>query len=217
MCTLIFIRSYHHRVQFLDSIRLCHCPPNRVPMTFTQARAQLQSQQFLARLSAWYISVKLSAQTLLKRTPPSVILASIKRAVPIAQFTPPKIIVFRNSPLLIVMILPPMGEPVNAAKAAIEKTVPVRMPISWMGETCAHRTEARPTPAPEATPNSAAKAIMAPSPVPGRNKPRMKRVVMVLIIIIMLKWPSLSAKALGTVRPIMLHKTHVLTRCAVPP
>ena len=97
-----------------------------------------------------------------------------------------------------------MGEPVNAANDANAKTVPVRTPMSWMGETCAQRTGARPTPAPEVMPKRAAKAMMGASLVPVRNKPRMRTVVKVLIKIIMLKWPNLSAKALGTVRPIIL-------------
>lgn len=94
-----------------------------------------------------------------------------------AQLTPPKTMAFLNDPWLSPMIAPPIGEPVNAAIAAIEKTVPERMPISWMGETCAQRAGVRPIPAPEAIPKNAAKTIRAALPVAGSHNARMRMVV----------------------------------------
>jgi hypothetical protein len=70
-----------------------------------------------------------------------------------------------------------MGEPVNAANPARKKAVPVRVPISWMGETVAHRTGVRPITAPELTPNKTVKAMRAPSPVVGMRTPRTKMAV----------------------------------------
>lgn len=62
----------------------------------------------------------------------------------------------------------------------------------------------RPMPAPEEMPKRTAKAMVADWPVPGSQRARIRAVVSVLIRIIMLKWPNLSARALGIVRPIML-------------
>lgn len=121
-----------------------------------------------------------------------------------AQLTPPKTMAYRNEPLLAAMMAPPIGEPVNAAKAAIVKTVPVRMPISWIGDTCAHSAGVRPIPAPEAIPKSAAKTMRAALPVAGSHIARMRMVVKALMTIMTLKRPTLSAIALGTVRPIIL-------------
>ncbi len=61
-------------------------------------------------------------------------------------------------------------------------------------------------PAPEPMPKSAAKTIMGALPVAGSHNTRMRMVVKQLIRIIILKRPTLSARALGTVRPIMLGK-----------
>ena len=84
---------------------------------------------------------------------------------------------FLNDPWLSPMIAPPIGEPVNAAIAAIEKTVPERMPISWMGDTCAQSAGVRPIPAPEAIPKKAAKTIRAAFPVEGSHNARMRMLV----------------------------------------
>ena len=84
--------------------------------------------------------------------------------------------------------------------------MPVRTPISWMGETCAQSAGVRPIPAPEPIPKSAAKTIRAELPVAGSHIARMRMVVKPLMIIMTLKRPTLSAIALGTVRPIMLGK-----------
>ena len=75
-----------------------------------------------------------------------------------------------------------------------------------MGETCAHSAGVRPIPAPEAIPNNAAKMIMAALPVAGSHSARMRMVVKLLITTMTLKRPTLSAIALGTVRPIILGK-----------
>jgi hypothetical protein len=53
-------------------------------------------------------------------------------------------------------------------------------------------------------PKKAAKRIKGTLPVAGSQRARMRIVVKVLITIITLKRPSLSARALGTVRPKML-------------
>lgn len=59
-------------------------------------------------------------------------------------------------------------------------------------------------PAPEAIPNRAEKAIVVALPLPGSHIPRMRIDVKELIVIITLYGPSLSARAFGTVRPIIL-------------
>lgn len=50
-----------------------------------------------------------------------------------------------------------MGEPVKAPMEPAAKTVPVRMPISLMGEICAMSAGVRPMAAPEANPKNGAK------------------------------------------------------------
>ena len=82
--------------------------------------------------------------------------------------------------------------------------MPERMPISWMGETCAQSAGVRPIPAPEPMPKSAAKTIMAALLVAGSHIARMRIVVKLAMTIMTLNRPTLSAIALGTVRPIML-------------
>lgn len=72
---------------------------------------------------------------------------------------------------------------------------------------CATSTGVKPIPAPDATPNRAAKVMSAAFPVAGSQKARIRIMVKKLIVIIMLKWPTLSARALGTVRPMMLRVT----------
>lgn len=103
------------------------------------------------------------------------------------------------------MIAPPMGDPVSPAKAEIVKTVPVRTPMSRMGESLAHSTGVRLMPAPEVTPKSAAKRMMGAFPVEGSQRPRMMIDVEAPMTIITLKCPTLSAIALGTVRPKRLN------------
>lgn len=75
-----------------------------------------------------------------------------------------------------------------------------------MGEIWAQSAGVRLMPAPEPIPKSAAKTIRAALPVAGSHKARIRMVVKELMIIIMLKLPTLSARALGTVRPMMLTK-----------
>ena len=145
-----------------------------------------------------------STQTFPGFTPPIDILAATKSAVPIAQLTPENTIVYLNEPSLSAMILPPSGDPVNAAIDAIANTVPVRTPISWIGEIPAQRAGVSPMPAPEPIPKRAANRIMSTLPVAGSHRPRMRTVVNVAMMIIILKRPTLSASALGTVRPKML-------------
>ena len=61
-------------------------------------------------------------------------------------------------------------------------------------------------PAPEAIPKSAAKTILAALPVAGSHNARIRIDVKALMTIMTLNLPTLSAMALGTVRPIMLRK-----------
>lgn len=56
------------------------------------------------------------------------------KTVPIAHATPPNILALSNDPWLRDMISPPMGEPVSAAIAEMEKAAPVQTPMSWIGE-----------------------------------------------------------------------------------
>lgn len=147
---------------------------------------------------------QIATQTLAILTPPRVILQSTKRTVPTAQLTPAKIVVYRNEPLSRDMSWPPIGEPVNAASDANAKTVPVKVPISLAGAMCAQSTGVRPMPAPEPMPKSAAKRIMAAFPVASSHSTRTRIVVKKLIPTITLKGPTLSATALGMVRPITL-------------
>ena len=102
------------------------------------------------------------------------------------------------------MILPPSGEPVNAAIDEMAKMVPVRTPISLIGEIPAQSAGVRPIPAPEPIPKRAAKMMMGALPVAGSQRARTTMVVKVDMTIITLKRPTLSATTLGTVRPIML-------------
>ena len=146
----------------------------------------------------------ISTQTFPIFTPPSVILAATKSAVPIAQLTPENTIVYLNDPSLSAMILPPSGDPVNAAIDAIANTVPVRTPMSLIGEIPAQSAGVSPIPAPEPIPKRAANRIMGALPVAGSQRPRITTVVNVAMMIIMLKRPTLSARAFGTVRPNML-------------
>lgn len=97
-----------------------------------------------------------------------------------------------------------MGDPVKPAIDEIAKMVPVRTPISLMGETVAQSTGVRPIPAPEPMPKSAAKRIIGVFPVAGSHIARMRMAVKKLITIMTLKRPTLSAIAFGTVRPIIL-------------
>lgn len=97
-----------------------------------------------------------------------------------------------------------MGEPDKAAIDATAKMVPVRTPMSLMGEMLAHSTGVRPMPAPEPMPKSAAKIIKGTFPEAGSQRARIRTVVKVDMMIIMLKRPTLSARAFGTVRPKML-------------
>ena len=143
-----------------------------------------------------------------------MILVTIKSAVPMAQLNPPKTMAYRNDPWLSAMICPPIGEPVNAAIAAIEKTVPERIPISCMGETCAQSAGVRPIPAPELIPKNAAKTMSAAFPVAGSHNARMRIVVKPLITIMTLNRPTLSAMAFGTVRPITLGKISYKARAS---
>jgi len=102
------------------------------------------------------------------------------------------------------MIWPPIGEPVNAAIDPIAKMVPVRTPISLIGEICAQSAGVRPIPAPEPIPKRAAKTMIGAFPVAGSHNARMRMVVKPLMRIMTLKRPTLSAATLGAVRPIML-------------
>ena len=111
---------------------------------------------------------------------------------------------YLNEPSLSAMILPPSGDPVNAAIAEIANTVPVRTPISLIGEIPATSTGVSPMPAPEPIPKRAANRIIGTLPVAGSQRPRITIVVNVAMMIMMLKRPSLSARAFGTVRPNML-------------
>ena len=144
------------------------------------------------------------AQTLRCFTPPTVILAATNSAVPTAQLTPENTIVFLKSPLLSVRIFPPRGEPVKAAIDAMAKMVPVRTPMSLMGEIPAVSTGVRPIPAPDPIPKRAAKSIIGTLPVAGSQRAKIKIVVKAAITIMVLNRPTLSAIALGTVRPNML-------------
>ena len=111
---------------------------------------------------------------------------------------------YLNEPSLSAMILPPRGDPVNAAIDAIANTVPVRTPISLIGEIPAQSAGVSPMPAPEPIPKRAANRIMGVLPVAGSQRPRITIVVNAAMMIIMLKRPTLSARAFGTVRPNML-------------
>ena len=137
-------------------------------------------------------------------TPPIVILAATKSAVPIAQLTPENTIVYLKEPSLSEMILPPSGDPVSAAIDAIAKVVPVRTPISLIGEIPAQSAGVSPMPAPEPIPKRAANRMMGALPVAGSQRARITIVVNVAMMVIMLKRPTLSARAFGTVRPNML-------------
>lgn len=110
-----------------------------------------------------------------------------KKIVPTAQQTPPKTMVYLKEPSSPVTILPPMGDPVNAAIAAIEYAVPVRVPISERGDIFAHSAGVRLIPAPDPTPNSAAKVMMAALLVAGSHRPKIKAVVRALMTIMTLK------------------------------
>lgn len=98
----------------------------------------------------------------------------------------------------------PIGDPVKAANAKSQKAVPVRTAISRMGEICAARTGVRPMPTPDPISNNAAHSIIGALPVAGSHNTRMRIVVKVVLMIMILKRPTLSAGALGIVRPIML-------------
>ena len=145
-------------------------------------------------------------QTFVIFRPAIFILVRTKRDVPMAQLTPPKRMAYLNWPWLSMSIWPPIGDPVKAANAESEKAVPVRTPISCMGEIWAARTGVRPIPAPDPIPKSAANNIIGALPVAGSHRARIRIVVKALITIMVLKRPALSAIALGTVRPIMLVK-----------
>jgi len=82
--------------------------------------------------------------------------------------------------------------------------MPVRTPISLIGEICAQSAGVRLIPAPEPIPKSTAKTIIGALPVAGSHNARMRMVVKLLMMIMMLKFPTLSAIIFGTVRPIML-------------
>jgi hypothetical protein len=133
--------------------------------------------------------------------PTKAIRLATKSIVPIAQAAPPKAIALVNDPPLPEMIAPPTGDPVSPANAEIVKTVPVRTPMSRMGESLAHRAGVRLMPAPEDMPKSAAKRMMGALPVEGSQRPRIRIDVKAPMTIITLKCPTLSAMALGTVRP----------------
>lgn len=115
-----------------------------------------------------------------------------------------------NDPPLPEMIAPPMGDPVSPAYAEIVKTVPVRTPMSRMGESLAHKTGVRLMPAPEDMPKSAAKRMMGALPDEGSQRARIRIVVEAPMTIITLKCPTLSAMALGTVRPKRLEPISLL-------
>ncbi len=118
-----------------------------------------------------------------------------------AHDVPPKAIALVNDPPLLEMIAPPMGDPVNPAYAEIVKTVPVRTPMSRMGESLAQMAGVRLMPAPEEMPKSAANKMMGALPDEGSQRPRIRIDVKAPMTIITLKCPTLSAMALGTVRP----------------
>ena len=86
----------------------------------------------------------------------------------------------------------------------ITMLVPVRTPISLIGEIFAQRAGIRPIPAPEPIPKSAAKSIIGALPVAGSHNARIRIVVKELIMIMTLKRPTLSAITFGTVRPMTL-------------
>lgn len=77
--------------------------------------------------------------------------------------------------------------------------------MSRMGESLAHRAGVRLMPAPEEIPKSAANKMMGTSPVAGSQRPSINIDVRKLMAIITLKDPTLSATALGTVRPKRLY------------
>jgi hypothetical protein len=99
------------------------------------------------------------------------------------------------------MICPPIGEPVKAAMDENANMVPVRTPMSLMGETWAQSAGVRPMPAPDPIPKRAAKAMRGAFPEAGSHRARIKMVVKKLITIMTLNLPTLSAITLGTVRP----------------
>lgn len=134
-----------------------------------------------------------------------------KRIVPTAQNVPPKAIALVNDPPLLEIIAPPIGDPVNPANAEIVKTVPVRTPMSRMGESLAQRAGVRLMPAPEDTPKSAANTMMGALPDEGSQRPRIRIDVKAPMTIITLKCPTLSAMALGTVRPKRLEAYQLVT------
>ena len=133
-----------------------------------------------------------------------MIIKKNKSTLPTTQLTQQNTTVYLNEPPLSAMILPPSGDPVNAATDEIAKMVPVRTPMSLMGEIPAQSAGVRPMPAPEPMPKRAANRMMGPLPVAGSQRPRITTVVKVAMMIMMLKRPTLSARALGTVRPKML-------------
>jgi hypothetical protein len=124
--------------------------------------------------------------------------------VPIVQDAPPKAIAPVNDPPLRAMRAPPIGDPVSPAKAEIVKTVPVRTPISVIGDSLAHNAGVRPMPAPEDIAKRDAKRMMGASPDEGSQRPRMRMLVKTPMTTITLKCPTLSAIAFGTVRPRIL-------------
>jgi hypothetical protein len=79
-------------------------------------------------------------------------LVTSKRADPMKQLTPAKTFVYLKEPLSSETILPPMGDPVKAAKDAMAIDKPVRVPISCSGAMEAQRVGTKLIPAPETKP-----------------------------------------------------------------
>ena len=107
----------------------------------------------------------------------------------------------------------PIGEPVKAAMDEIAKMVPVRTPMSLIGETCAHSAGVRPIPAPDPMPKRAAKSMIGTFPDAGSQRAKIKIVVKKLMTIMTLNLPTLSAMMFGTVRPIILQLSVMSSNC----
>jgi hypothetical protein len=146
----------------------------------------------------------LHAQIFVHFTPAREILVAVKRLAPTKQVTPANIWPFLNDPWLSVIIWPPIGEPVKAAMDENANMVPVRTPMSLIGETWAQSAGVRPIPAPDPIPNRTAKIMIGAFPEVGSHKARIKAAVKKLMTIMTLNLPTLSAITLGTVRPKML-------------
>jgi hypothetical protein len=144
--------------------------------------------------------------------PTNATLLATKSIVPTAQDAPPKAIALVNDPPLLAIRAPPIGDPVSPANAEIVKTVPVRTPMSVMGDSLAHNAGVRPIPAPEDIPKRDAKRMMGASPDEGSQRPRIRMLVRAPITTITLKCPTLSAMAFGTVRPRTLESHQLIAK-----